>query len=115
MQAGCQGTLKHGGTQGQPRGAKMLSARPHLLTQSPYHESLWAQSAPAKTAHELGVAQGPGVAPSGLLLLNQGQGHTGGQGQGFGGGGRSWPWMNPGGAGGRDAMLPACKVLCSEE
>lgn len=55
------------------------------------------------------------MAQSGLLLLNQGQGHTGGQGQGFGGGGRSWPWMNPGGVGDKDAMLLACKVPCSEE
>lgn len=50
-------------------------------TQSPYHESLWAQLATAMTAHQLGAAQGPIVTLSGLLLLNPRQGHPGGQGQ----------------------------------
>lgn len=70
---------------GLRRGQK---ARPRLPARSPYRESPWAQLAAVATAHQLGAAQGPGVAVSGpRLLLNGGQGHTWGQEQGAGGAG----------------------------
>lgn len=89
-----------GGTQGQPggcgKGQKCFlpwqKARPHLPTQS-FYESPWAHLPTTMTSHQLGAAQGPIIALSGLLLLNRRQSHTVGQGQGASGGGQSWPWV----------------------
>lgn len=72
--------------------APWQKARPHLPTRSSY-ESPWAHLPTTMTTHQLGAAQGPIMALSGLLLLNRRQGHTVGQGQGASGGGQSWPWV----------------------